>query len=225
MDDNTGEIKKQQVPFTQVANEVLYDKRISLRAKGLFAYMYSKPDGWEFAAVRISNETTDGRDGILAAMAELLEFGYMKRIKLASGRIRYSIQHFAKKPKQEFPIVGKTHSGKSRSISNTEEESNTDKKPATPSVAALVIDMFKVVNPNHDTLFGNTTQRKAAEYLHRKFGLEKLEELIGRMSQLMRLPGAPQITTPDQLVKKMGQMIAFARQQSNRGAASSKFTF
>ena len=35
---------KQNVPFTMVANEVLKDPKLSFKAKGLYAYLFSKPD-------------------------------------------------------------------------------------------------------------------------------------------------------------------------------------
>lgn len=44
----TNTTKKQALPFTQIVNAVLEDKRISLKAKGLYAFMFSKPDNWSF---------------------------------------------------------------------------------------------------------------------------------------------------------------------------------
>lgn len=136
-------IKKVETNFTQVSNNPLNDKRLSWKAKGVFAYLYSKPDHWDFSSVRMKNDSKDGRDALLAGLKELEEAGYLKRNRLATGRVEYILDYNpvpenpeeASKPKSENPTVGKSHSGKSRTVSktdnnsNTEENSNTDSDP------------------------------------------------------------------------------------------------
>ena len=41
-------LEKPKDNFTIVCNELLRDKRLSLRAKGLYALMFSKPHDWVF---------------------------------------------------------------------------------------------------------------------------------------------------------------------------------
>lgn len=96
MEDNI--FKKQVVPFTQVPNELLYDPRISFKAKGLWAYMSAKPDGWKFSADRISHETKEERKSILAGLRELVEFGYLTAKKCANGRMEYTLHYATVKP-------------------------------------------------------------------------------------------------------------------------------
>lgn len=88
-----GEIRKMGVPFTQVANSVLIDKTLSLRAKGLFAYIYSKPYGWEFSSHRMAKESVEGRDAIRTATKELLTAGYLSKKKLNTGKIMFTIAY------------------------------------------------------------------------------------------------------------------------------------
>lgn len=83
--------KKQVVPFTQVPNELLYNPSISFKAKGLWAYMNAKPDGWRFSANRIANETKEKRKAILAGLKELSSSGYITAKKLKDGRIEYTL--------------------------------------------------------------------------------------------------------------------------------------
>lgn len=64
--------------FTQVDNRVISDKRMSLKALGLFTYMWSKPDDWEFYVLAISKDFKDGRDSIRSAINELISLGYLK---------------------------------------------------------------------------------------------------------------------------------------------------
>lgn len=86
-----NELKKQKVGFTQVANIVLNDKNLSLKAKGLYSYIYSKPDGWDFAYRRIANDQKDGKASVLTALQELENAGYIRRQKQNSGRVLYHI--------------------------------------------------------------------------------------------------------------------------------------
>lgn len=89
MDNNI--MIKQQVPFTQVPNELLYNPNISFKAKGLWAYMNAKPDGWNFSADRIALETKEERKSILAGLKELAEHGYITAKKRSDGRIEYTL--------------------------------------------------------------------------------------------------------------------------------------
>lgn len=83
--------KKQVVPFTQVPNNLLYNPDISFKAKGLWAYMSAKPEGWHFSADRIAEETKEERKAILAGLKELSENGYITAKKKSDGRIEYTL--------------------------------------------------------------------------------------------------------------------------------------
>lgn len=135
-------LKKQNIPFTMVANEILSRKDISFKAKGMYAYLFSKPEGWDFSSSRIKNESSDGRDSTLSGLRELEEKGLLQRIKYPDGRMEYVLifsesqsresRHRLEDPESGFPSVGKAESGKSRPISNKdidtkkEKESNKD---------------------------------------------------------------------------------------------------
>ena len=65
-----------------VPNSLLNDSRISLKAKGLFAYLQSKPKDWQFSVEKIASQTKEGKDAIRRTLQELEGFGYLTR-KLA----------------------------------------------------------------------------------------------------------------------------------------------
>lgn len=124
----TINFKKEKIPFTQVANEVLNDTNLSFKAKGLYAYLYSKPEGWDFESGRIAKEAHDGRDGVRSGLKELENAGYLRRYKTPVGRMVYLLvaNPMTEKPSQE-PMTekandGKSHSGESRRISNKEDK-------------------------------------------------------------------------------------------------------
>lgn len=84
-------LNKIAVPFTQVPNGLLYDPNISFKAKGIWAYMSAKPEGWKFSADRIADETKEERKAILAGLKELSEAGYITAKKKGDGRIEYTL--------------------------------------------------------------------------------------------------------------------------------------
>ena len=79
--------------FGVIPHNVLYDANISLKAKGLYAYMQSKPDGWEFSAERISNECSEGRDAVRAALIELETAGYLTRYRKKNELGQWEWEH------------------------------------------------------------------------------------------------------------------------------------
>lgn len=123
-------LKGDHVPFTQVANSVLSDSKLSFKAKGLWAYLYSKPEDWDFHGDRIALDTSDGRKVIYSALKELEETGYLTRERQADGRMDYTIRFkpVAQKGQEgtkEKPLArfGKEPKGATAPIDN-----NIDKK-------------------------------------------------------------------------------------------------
>lgn len=74
-----NKLTKQRAPFTQVPNALLADPDLSLKAKGLYALMYSKPDGWQFYESALVRESRDGKDAVGSALDELVKAGWLRR--------------------------------------------------------------------------------------------------------------------------------------------------
>lgn len=134
-------IKKVETNFTQVSNNPLNDSRLSWKAKGVFAYLYSKPDDWDFSSHRIKNDSSDGIDSLLTGLKELEAIGYLKRKRLSNGKVEYTLDYNpsmenpnkAKKPDTENPYKGKSLQGKIHTISNTKNTNNTEEDTKTES--------------------------------------------------------------------------------------------
>jgi hypothetical protein len=65
--------------FTQIPNDWLRDKRISLGAKGLLAQLLSHAPGWRVSQESLGWDNGVGRDAIRTLINELLEAGYLMR--------------------------------------------------------------------------------------------------------------------------------------------------
>ena len=76
-----------------IPHSVLYSNELSLKAKGLYGYMQSKPDGWEFSAERISLECRDGRSSIETALQELEDAGFLQRRTYKNEKGQWEWEH------------------------------------------------------------------------------------------------------------------------------------
>lgn len=220
-----------KVPFTQIANSVLNNNNLSFKAKGLFAYLYSKPESYDFSNKRILKDSTDGRDSVLAGLRELEDCGYLVRVKQNSGRVAYLLTFkpdpenpdlAVNSPDPENPKVGKSVGGKIPTISNTDttqsnidKNSNTDLQPPVAEEIIEVLEKFKTtINPTLN--YGNKTQRRATQELLELMGKEKLVKMVEYAIFVSSDRFAPTITTPYQLKEKMGQLIAYYNKQQNK---------
>lgn len=85
------ETKKLKQPFGYAAVTIINDENLSLKAKGLYLYLLSKPDAWDFSADRIAKQNSDERKSIDSGLKELEAAGLLVRERLSSGRMVYHI--------------------------------------------------------------------------------------------------------------------------------------
>lgn len=128
-----SKLYKSEVPFGMVPNALLNDENISLKAKGLFAFMQSKPEGWNFSAKLISTQCKESIDSISSGLHELEKNGFLRREKRQTSKgfsITYYLAFSYKNPIKENPIlenpilenpiIGKSLNNSKKELSNKE---------------------------------------------------------------------------------------------------------
>lgn len=65
--------------YTVIANDALRDERLSWKARGLLAYLLTKPDDWTVMQAELEAAGPDGRSAVRAGLAELERHGYLER--------------------------------------------------------------------------------------------------------------------------------------------------
>ena len=65
--------------YVTLAKTALEDPKLSLKAKGLWAYLMSKPDTWVVMVAHLISIGPDGRVAIMSALRELEDAGYVVR--------------------------------------------------------------------------------------------------------------------------------------------------
>lgn len=63
--------------FTTVYREVAQDRRLSLKARGLFLLLQSLPETWQYTISGLATLAGTGKDQIRSGLAELLKVGYL----------------------------------------------------------------------------------------------------------------------------------------------------
>ena len=71
--------KKLQKNFTIADNRIMQNSYLSFEARGLYFYMLSLPDGWEFSEARLAKNGGIGLDKCKRILKELFEIGLIKR--------------------------------------------------------------------------------------------------------------------------------------------------
>src|SRR5580765_499306 len=78
-------IQKRQHPFVQIDKRPLENPRLSWKAKGLLAYLMSRPNDWKVYMTQLITVSTDGRVAVQAALAELRAAGHATIRQLRSA--------------------------------------------------------------------------------------------------------------------------------------------
>lgn len=140
---------RRKTNFTIIGNTGLKDKRLSLKAKGLLAYMLSLPDDWKFYETELIEHSTDKRDSVRTGLQELEKLGYLVRIQTRAERGKFGKKDWQVSdepnlttisPQTDFPSTDNPTSDKPISdnptLLSTDEpstdEQNTDNKSNSP---------------------------------------------------------------------------------------------
>lgn len=65
--------------YTVINNSVLNDVSLKCEDKGLFAYLWSQADEWDFYAKEVAKHSADSEDKIYKILRKLEEHGYLLR--------------------------------------------------------------------------------------------------------------------------------------------------
>lgn len=114
--------------YSQMPNDLLNSEKLSLKSKGLWIFINSKPEGWDFSVKRISKQTKDGEESVKSGVKELEKWGLLKRTvaKTAKGRFSgfdYELRDFF--TISDLSVSVKSPKGEPPKHSNT-DNSNTD---------------------------------------------------------------------------------------------------
>lgn len=134
--------KRLSCGFTQIPNELLYDDTISFKEKGLYAYLLSMPDNWNFSAEKIALKSKEETKTIQRYLKILINAGWIDREKTTkkSGKfsgmdyVIFDTKNKAKRPQKSNEKTPKKHTTAGASTAGAK---NTDGEPIIYKVPVL----------------------------------------------------------------------------------------
>lgn len=93
--------------YTVMSNNHFKEKKMSLKAKGLLSLMLSLPDDWNYSIAGLVTLSKDGKDSVMAALAELEKFGYLNRLRITNSKGQFSGVEYNifEQPQKDIPVA------------------------------------------------------------------------------------------------------------------------
>ena len=82
--DEVIRVRKHPNNFVMLDKTFLEDDRLSFKAKGILAYLLSKPDNWKVIVGNLVKYSKDGKSAVYAGLKELKECGYYVKTPIRS---------------------------------------------------------------------------------------------------------------------------------------------
>ena len=132
--------------YTTINNEFIFNKEMSLKAKGLLCHLLALPENWELYVEELEKWHKDGKSAIYSAFKELSKFGYIERLQRREKGLFKGFDYIVyEKPNIEKPKTDKPKT-ENRPLLNTDillNTNNTKKRFDFESLEELNIDVWK----------------------------------------------------------------------------------
>ena len=139
-------VQKYDNPFVQIDKRILEDARLSWKAKGLLAYLLSKPHDWQVRTADIVKKATDGKTAVLTAITELINTGYATREQshTEAGQWAETVYVITEVPQSGFPYTVKPYTdnplhSNNDSSNNKACASKPTRAPRKPTPPAVLV--------------------------------------------------------------------------------------
>lgn len=136
--------------YTVISNHILEDENLTLKAKGLFAYMWAKSDDWNFYVTELVKHSKCGRDQVMSALDELERNGYLIRSRNRNelGQLtNKSTWLLSDTPKKSW-IEQKNKKAKSKKTVNKSVDNYSKPKSGNPTLEKPKLENPTLPNTN-----------------------------------------------------------------------------
>ena len=172
--------------FTTVYRDVAQDRRLSLKARGLFLLLQSLPDDWQYTISGLATMAGTGKDQIRSGLSELLDIGYLVKEQShdAGGKFAGNIfvlqeeaplsenpttvegqnAPLSEKPITEKPTTGKP-STENPTLIDKESKRKINKTPKAPKTPVYIWDCvasFVGDDPEYQAAFAGLLENREA---------------------------------------------------------------
>ncbi len=135
-------IKHQKNFVTIQSNTVLSYKKLSWKAKGIWAYCMTRPDDWVFHVSQLISMSEDGQRSVYGGLKELEDNGYLFRKRVREGNKICGIEYVIYETKQSL-IENPSTSDCEQQLQNVDVENVDQQNPPL-----LNIDVLPIIDVN-----------------------------------------------------------------------------
>lgn len=142
---------KHESDFTRISNSLLWDPRLSLKAKGLGCVILRLPDDWYLHKCELQTHSADGRNATDSGLNELIENGYLEITIDSSGTRHYK---FKECPEEAVSLYRQRKSiAQNQHLLTTEPTTNI--LTTTKSVVSFNLELKKSIEEAYGLTFSN----------------------------------------------------------------------
>jgi hypothetical protein len=127
--------------FVTINNTALRDKRLSWGARGILAYLLTKPDDWDVRSSDLVEQGTQKREAVLKMLRELETYGYLQRQRTKNpqtGRYEWETHVYevpqSEKPTEEARIFKKPNKSPKSVLPTQESPTQVSPTQENPTV-------------------------------------------------------------------------------------------
>lgn len=213
---------------TIVDQQLVRDSSLSWKARGIFLYLWSQSEEWNFNELEVMRHATDGRDSLRTGLKELEEHGYLERERNRNGKGQVSSSKWVlhEKPMFENPMqdssmqVNRTQRLHQEKITSKEDNINLNDDDDQPVEDAFNLAQMAGINVNSGLNLPVFT-----DYINR-LGNDLVCYAIKRTNELASHPSWSYLKTvlkslEDNHVKTVEQAEELSKKYGRRRRASS----
>lgn len=183
-------IKDVKNHYVNIDQQLIRDESLSWKARGIFMYLWSQTDEWDFYAKEVAKHATDGLDALNSGLEELEQRGYLsrKRKRDKEGRLKGTdwilhekpkkVSPKSKTPKPDFPTQDKPIQEKSiqenptLSIINQKNYQLKELSKESKDIVGLPPDTVSEPEKQPKSSSGTIPYSEILNYLNRKAGAQ-----------------------------------------------------
>jgi len=140
--------KNKDNPFVMIDRRPIENPVLSWKAKGLLAYLLSRPDNWVVRFRDLINRAPDGAHTVRAAMKELKAVGHVKiETVREGGRVKQWIYTVHESPDGDFQQVEKQQV-ENRALNDNKINKNKERDTAATEIFTALENLIGSLNSN-----------------------------------------------------------------------------
>lgn len=220
-----NKLKKHLNEYARIPNSILNNTKLSLKAKGLYALIESKPENWNFSARGLASQTKESIDSISSGLKELEECKLLERIRYQDKSGYWQVEYHLyesnptmENPVQENPDQENPDTGKTPNIVRKTKKERLSKKDLSMASkeSSVSIKYYQVVKKYQLPVRNHSNLRNKIKELEKIDGSEKyLDFLLQFNYQDLQLDFKPELNESLDIYTKRIQIMNQIRRSQN----------